>query len=191
MEAVEQQARVAREALRNALDELMELTQKPRTLAFSGQHNGLGAQAKWARIDTLDAHVLMTIARKKNSREASEPTTSSWDTVRKLGIDLDENVTRIPGVDAVVRNASGEVMSFLDTLATAVVVEGKTVRVPFHVGEGFDEMGILRTNALKLFNIKLAWIEEYDEHPSSSQRDAVKYAIVKERIFIPPHSSKS
>ncbi|VDP14373.1 unnamed protein product [Heligmosomoides polygyrus] len=43
----------------------MELAEKHRTLAFSGQHNELEEQAKWARIDTLDAHVLMAIARKK------------------------------------------------------------------------------------------------------------------------------
>lgn len=50
---------------------------------------------------------------------------------RKLGIDLDEYVTKIPRMGAVVRNASGEVMSFLDTASTAAVVEDKTGCVAF------------------------------------------------------------
>ncbi|VDP59689.1 unnamed protein product [Heligmosomoides polygyrus] len=47
----------------------MEMTQRHGTLAFSGQPSELEEQAKWARIDTLDAHVLMAIARKKLERE--------------------------------------------------------------------------------------------------------------------------
>ncbi|VDO46268.1 unnamed protein product, partial [Heligmosomoides polygyrus] len=49
--------------------QLKELAEKHRTLAFSGQHNEVEEQAKWARIDTLDAHVLMAIARKKLERD--------------------------------------------------------------------------------------------------------------------------
>ncbi|VDO97756.1 unnamed protein product [Heligmosomoides polygyrus] len=59
--------------IENLLDEfkkkLKELAEKHRTLAFSGQHNELEEQAKWVRIDTLDAHVLMAIARKKLERD--------------------------------------------------------------------------------------------------------------------------
>ncbi|VDO63928.1 unnamed protein product [Heligmosomoides polygyrus] len=127
----------------------MELTQ--RAQAFSGQHNELEdehdqpMQAKWARIDT---HTSSWPSQERSSRETRKATTSSWGTgcemsiipvnvlrrARKLVIDLNGCVTRIPGVDAVVRNASGKVMSFLNTVATAGEMEVQDLITPI-VGE--------------------------------------------------------
>ncbi|VDL82178.1 unnamed protein product, partial [Nippostrongylus brasiliensis] len=68
---------------------------------------------------------------------------------RADGLDLDIHVKRIPGVSAVVRNASGQVMKFLDTIRMPVTWRNRTEDVAFYVGEGLDEIVILGTNALE------------------------------------------
>ncbi|VDL69830.1 unnamed protein product [Nippostrongylus brasiliensis] len=104
---------------------------------------------------------------------------------RLEGVDLDQYVQRIPRVDAVIRNASGTVMHFLDTVRLQVKLHGKTVTVPFYIGDRLDEVVILGTNALELLGLKLLTVTETDNEPDTSW-----LARVKERTFIPAHSSR-
>ena len=62
---------------------------------------------------------------------------------------------RIPRVEAVIRNVSGEQMKFVDTIRMLVKFNGEQHRVAFHVGDGLGTLVILGTNALKLFGIEL------------------------------------
>ncbi|EYB83687.1 hypothetical protein Y032_0331g2727 [Ancylostoma ceylanicum] len=74
---------------------------------------------------------------------------------REYKVDLDKYVERIPTVDAVIRNASGEQMRFVDTIRMEVGLNGRKNLVAFHVGGGLDRMVILGTNALETFGIQL------------------------------------
>ncbi|VDP62983.1 unnamed protein product [Heligmosomoides polygyrus] len=106
---------------------------------------------------------------------------------RKKNIDLDTYVTKIPRVEAVVRNASGEIMTFLDTICVPVTMCGSTQLVPFHVGDCVDELVILGTNALELFGIRLGPVD--NEGMKKTEPEMVE-AVIKERTFIPAHSSR-
>ncbi|KAL6733081.1 hypothetical protein ANCDUO_00879 [Ancylostoma duodenale] len=64
---------------------------------------------------------------------------------RESKVDLDKYVKRIPTVDAVIRNASGDQMKFVDTIRMEVRLNGKQDLVAFHVGRGLDRLVILGT----------------------------------------------
>ncbi|VDP53924.1 unnamed protein product [Heligmosomoides polygyrus] len=125
---------------------------------------------------------------------------------REKKVDVDAHVKRIPGVNAIVRNASGEVMKFVDTIRMDVTLDGETRSVGFHVGDGLDNLVLLGTNALAAFGITLGKVRplettetveacnnivaiqssqtsESDEVSSGSQSGEVR---VQERVFIPP-----
>ncbi|VDL83554.1 unnamed protein product [Nippostrongylus brasiliensis] len=107
---------------------------------------------------------------------------------RERGTDLNTYVTKIPRINAVVRNASGEIMEFVDTVCVDVVLGGESQLVPFHVGNCVDELVILGTNALELFGITLA-PKKMEETADGGQMEKAQ-AVVKERVFIPAHSVK-
>ncbi|VDO25136.1 unnamed protein product, partial [Heligmosomoides polygyrus] len=103
--------------------------------------------------------------------------------VRQQGVDLDEYVETIPMAKAVVRNASGAAMNFLGAVRMHVTLNNETRPVSFYIGKGMGEVVILGTNALEQFHIRLV-----SEGNSNQQESG---AVVKERAFIPPHSSNT
>ncbi|VDL71793.1 unnamed protein product [Nippostrongylus brasiliensis] len=107
---------------------------------------------------------------------------------REQGTDLDTYVTKIPRINAVVRNASGEIMEFVDAICVDVVLGGERQLVPFHVGNCVDELVILGTNALELFGIALA-PKEMEETADSGKMEKTR-AVIKGSVFIPAHSVK-
>ncbi|WKX87933.1 hypothetical protein Q1695_007944 [Nippostrongylus brasiliensis] len=110
---------------------------------------------------------------------------------RADGLDLDIYVKRIPGVSAVVRNASGQVMKFLDTIRMPVTWHNRTEDVAFHVGEGLDEIVILGTNALEVFNMQLTAAENnYEVRKEIPEENPGNVVTIKERVFIPPGAAK-
>ncbi|EPB79468.1 zinc knuckle [Ancylostoma ceylanicum] len=118
---------------------------------------------------------------------------------REYKVDLDKYVERIPTVDAVIRNASGEQMKFVDTIRMEVGLNGRKNLVAFHVGGGLDRMVILGTNALETFGIQLT---DMTGQPSPLSHASVHrqeedletttkiQAIVSARTYIPPGSVK-
>ncbi|KAL6738323.1 hypothetical protein Aduo_011883 [Ancylostoma duodenale] len=113
---------------------------------------------------------------------------SVFRTARAEGIDLDDYVERVPKIDAVIRNASGTIMNFADTIRMDVTLRNRTKPVAFHVGEGFGDVVILGTNALETFGIRLS-MDMDGEVPEVDRPQ--KVAVVKERIFIPSGSTKT
>ncbi|KAL6738187.1 hypothetical protein Aduo_011760 [Ancylostoma duodenale] len=113
---------------------------------------------------------------------------SVFRTARAKGIDLDEYVERVPKIDAVIRNASGTIMNFADTIRMDVTRRNRTKPVAFHIGKGFGDVVILGTNALETFGIRLS-MDMDGEVPKVDRPQ--KVAVVKERIFIPSGSTKT
>ncbi|EPB69138.1 zinc knuckle [Ancylostoma ceylanicum] len=117
---------------------------------------------------------------------------SVFRTARNMRIDIDSHVKRIPQEDAVIRNASGQRMSFVDTIQMDVTLYGETKSVAFHVGEGLDDIVILGTNALEVFGIQLGKVEPMEsaeaERPVRDEEPEceVEEARVLRRIFLPP-----
>ncbi|VDP09785.1 unnamed protein product [Heligmosomoides polygyrus] len=70
-------------------------------------------------------------------------------------VDLDEYVTRLPHPKVKVRDASGNVMEFLDVVRVAITFRDQVEEVSAYVGRGLDEVVILGTNALELFGMRL------------------------------------
>ncbi|XGW13214.1 hypothetical protein V3C99_013667, partial [Haemonchus contortus] len=70
-------------------------------------------------------------------------------------VDLDEYIERIPGPNTKVRDASGNIMEFFDTIRIAIRLEDQVEVVSAFVGRSPDEVVILGTNALDLFNLRL------------------------------------
>ncbi|VDO90342.1 unnamed protein product [Heligmosomoides polygyrus] len=91
---------------------------------------------------------------------------------RREGIDLEIHVTKILRIDAVVRNASGEIMTFLDTICVPVTMHGNIQLVPFH--------------AIANLGLQSGDMEKKEEQFGSESVDAV----VEEGILIPAHSSR-
>ncbi|KHJ97017.1 zinc knuckle [Oesophagostomum dentatum] len=123
---------------------------------------------------------------------------------RERQVDIDAFVERIPGVETVVRNASGEQMKFVDTIRMPVKLNGEICQVAFHVGSGLGVLVILGTNALKLFGIELRGVDgqPIEEKPvlantkkreqtceTTRSTDTVS-AVVQERVFLPPKALK-
>ncbi|KAK6056056.1 retroviral aspartyl protease [Cooperia oncophora] len=105
-------------------------------------------------------------------------------------VDLDE-YTRIPGPKLTVRDASGNVMKFLDTVRVAVTLGEQLEFISAYVGKGPDEVIILGTNALEAFNLKLVRGTTAKREPltiSSEEpdKDDFNAAVrVKERTYVP------
>ncbi|VDO93526.1 unnamed protein product [Heligmosomoides polygyrus] len=74
---------------------------------------------------------------------------------REKKVDVDAHVKRIPGMNAIVRNASGDIMKFVDTIRVEVTLDGETRSVGFHVGDGLENLVLSGTNALAGFGITL------------------------------------
>ncbi|KAL6739495.1 hypothetical protein Aduo_012941 [Ancylostoma duodenale] len=105
---------------------------------------------------------------------------------REKKVDIDKYVKRIPRVEAIVRNASGERMSFTDTISMEVTMKRETKSVAFHVGEGLDII-ILGTNALEVFGLSLGKVQlaESEEGLLMQGESSSKEARVHERMFLP------
>ncbi|VDO94559.1 unnamed protein product [Heligmosomoides polygyrus] len=112
---------------------------------------------------------------------------------RNKGIDLDVYVTRIPGLRAVVRNASGDVMNFVDTIRMDATCNNVTKEVSFHVGGGLGRLVILGTNALDMFGARLTAPDDrflchsdadHTNKPRVEPPSSV--ATVSDRTFVPP-----
>ncbi|VDO37504.1 unnamed protein product, partial [Heligmosomoides polygyrus] len=78
-------------------------------------------------------------------------------------VEIDKFVERIPGVEAVIRNASGEPMHFLDTIKMDVSIDGETHPIAFHVAKGPDDFLVLGTNALSVFGIQLGKVKSHEQ----------------------------
>ncbi|VDP52858.1 unnamed protein product [Heligmosomoides polygyrus] len=78
-------------------------------------------------------------------------------------VDIDKFVKRIPGVEAVVCNASGEPMHFLDTIKMDVSIDGETHPIAFQVAKGPDDFLVLGTNALSIFGIQLGKVKPHEQ----------------------------
>ncbi|VDP17367.1 unnamed protein product [Heligmosomoides polygyrus] len=139
--------------------------------------------------------------------ETSIAPLSVFKLAKNKGVDIDKFVKRIPGVEAVVRNASGEPMHFLDTIKMDVSIDGETQSVAFHVAKGPDDFLVLGTNALSIFGIQLAKVKPHElldarqsdqdtihepvtdkerSDEDSAESEANKEARVQKRVFLPP-----
>nr|CDJ82535.1 Zinc finger domain containing protein [Haemonchus contortus] len=99
-------------------------------------------------------------------------------------VDLDEYIERIPGPNTKVRDASGN-MEFFDTIRIAIRLEDQVKAVSAFVGRSPDEVVILGTNALELFNLRpLKGSEAKSEH-MAAKRTASVAAEVKNRTYVP------
>ncbi|VDO96314.1 unnamed protein product [Heligmosomoides polygyrus] len=104
-------------------------------------------------------------------------------------VNLDDYVTRIPDPEVQVRDASGNVMKFLDVIRVPVTFRGRQENVAAYVGRGLDDIVILGTNALEAFDVRLQQgvVETGQDHdvcedPVGEEGDK---AIVTQRLFIP------
>ncbi|EPB72892.1 hypothetical protein ANCCEY_08028 [Ancylostoma ceylanicum] len=73
----------------------------------------------------------------------------------KLKINLDNFVERVQEPAVEVRDASGNEMEFLDTIRVEITLQGRRKSIAAYVGRGVDEVVILGTNALELFELRL------------------------------------
>ncbi|EYC30607.1 hypothetical protein Y032_0005g2746 [Ancylostoma ceylanicum] len=114
---------------------------------------------------------------------------SVFRSAREKKVDIDKYVERIPSN---VRNASGERMSFIDTIKMDVTMEGETKPVAFHVGEGLDDIVILGTNALEVFGLRLGKVHQAGSEERRFIQDESTSAVarVHERMFLPPGCMK-
>ncbi|VDL81861.1 unnamed protein product, partial [Nippostrongylus brasiliensis] len=104
-------------------------------------------------------------------------------------VDLDKFVTRISHPKVKVRDASGNVMSFLDVVQVPITFRGQTEEIPAYVGRGLDEVVILGTNALDRFGMCLQRVETPTPHKESAGVESTAgieaKAVVKHRVFLP------
>ncbi|RCN37072.1 zinc knuckle [Ancylostoma caninum] len=117
---------------------------------------------------------------------------------RDGNIDIDAYVERIPRIEAVVRNASGQRMQYLDTIRMEVGLDGARRRIAFQVGDGLDRLVILGTNALEQFGIHLVKKKEQaptiqkDELVVDAKHELVStQAVVAQRMYVPPGASRN
>ncbi|EYC35032.1 hypothetical protein Y032_1180g3735 [Ancylostoma ceylanicum] len=147
--------------------------------------NGLFGQKSITDVQMMDKEVKALL---DTGSEMSIIPLSVFQRARSEGINLDNYVERVPRVDAVIRNASGEVMNFADTVRMDVTMQGKTRPIAFHVGGGFGEVVILGTNALENFGLRLTM--EEDKNGMTEAEQPEREVRVKERTFIPPGATK-
>ncbi|VDO05613.1 unnamed protein product, partial [Haemonchus placei] len=110
------------------------------------------------------------------------------------GVNLDEYIERLPNPKVAVRDASGNRMKFFDTIRVAITLEHHLEFVPAYVGKGFDEVVILGTNALELFNLKLSKSAKREPHNSDqvvNSLQADRAARVKSRLFVPSKAART
>ncbi|KAK6034985.1 hypothetical protein COOONC_27512 [Cooperia oncophora] len=93
-------------------------------------------------------------------------------------VDLDEYIERIPGPKVTVRDASGNVMKFLDTVRVAVTLGEQLEFISAYVGKGPDEVIILRGTTAKRELLTIS-----SEEPDKDDFKAA--GRVKERTYIP------
>ncbi|RCN37073.1 reverse transcriptase [Ancylostoma caninum] len=112
---------------------------------------------------------------------------------RDCNVDIDAFVERIPGIEAVIRNASGQRMQFLDTIRMEVGLDGARRWIAFHVGDGLDKLVILGTNALEQFGIHLVReekqapvVQEDEQKADAIHEPASTQAVVAQRTYVPP-----
>ncbi|XGW19137.1 hypothetical protein V3C99_003171, partial [Haemonchus contortus] len=111
------------------------------------------------------------------------------------GINLDHHVERLPPPRVRIRDASENLMAFLDTIRVCVQFEEVEKFIPAFVGKGVGEMVILGTNALKRFDIKLVQglNGRSSQQPHSMEADGRKSEVraeIVQRTFIPPGATK-
>ena len=70
-------------------------------------------------------------------------------------MNVEAYVERVPHVQAVTGNASGDRMQSVDAVKMEVGLNGVNKRIGFHVGSGLDKNVILEINALDTFGIQL------------------------------------
>ncbi|EYC37539.1 hypothetical protein Y032_0781g2301 [Ancylostoma ceylanicum] len=101
-------------------------------------------------------------------------------------VDVDRYVKRIPRVEAIVRNASGERMSFVDTIKMEVTMKGETKPIAFHVGEGLDDIVILGTNALEAFGLELRKVKQarLEKQLNKDDEDTSMESRAQKRVFL-------
>ncbi|EYC05726.1 hypothetical protein Y032_0080g1333 [Ancylostoma ceylanicum] len=105
----------------------------------------------------------------------------------KLNVNLDNYIERIPGPSVKIRDASGNEMKFLDTIRVAITLQGRLEFIAAYVGRGVDEVVILGTNALEIFNLGLQRIDmpTRSTHEQRRTGEGKVLARVKHRVFIP------
>ncbi|VDO88105.1 unnamed protein product [Haemonchus placei] len=99
-------------------------------------------------------------------------------------MDLDKYTERIPGPNTKVRDASGNIMEFLDTIRIAITLEGQEKLVSAFVGRSPDEVVFLGTNALELFNLRLLKNPEVAREQMATKKTTRVAAEVKNRTYI-------
>ncbi|KAK5972311.1 hypothetical protein GCK32_020134 [Trichostrongylus colubriformis] len=107
----------------------------------------------------------------------------------KEGVNLDPYVERLPSPDATIRDASGNPMSFMDTIKVSIGLNGEEKSIPSYVGRCFDEMVILGTDALESFNLELVHAAKVESGRNPQEREGLK-AQVARRTFVPPGATK-
>ncbi|VDL78193.1 unnamed protein product [Nippostrongylus brasiliensis] len=88
-----------------------------------------------------------------------------------------------------VRDASGNVMEFLDAIRVTITLGCQSEVVSAYVGRALDDVVILGTNALQMFNMRLQRVEpaktvELDMCSGTNETRNNK-AVVKHRLFVP------
>ncbi|VDL79828.1 unnamed protein product [Nippostrongylus brasiliensis] len=104
-------------------------------------------------------------------------------------VDLDKFITRISHPEVKVRDASGNVMDFLDVVQVPITFRGHTEEISAYVGRGLDETVILGTNALDRFGMYLQQVgapstKEKNKDERKIESSEAK-AAVKHRLFLP------
>ncbi|KAK5972807.1 Zinc knuckle [Trichostrongylus colubriformis] len=107
----------------------------------------------------------------------------------KEGVNLDPYVERLPSPDATIRDASGNPMTFMDTIKVSIGLNGEEKSIPSYVGRCFDEMVILGTDALESFNLELVHAAKVESGRNPQEREGLK-AQVARRTFVPPGATK-
>ncbi|WKY06147.1 hypothetical protein Q1695_006390 [Nippostrongylus brasiliensis] len=112
--------------------------------------------------------------------------------VRDKGVDVDSYVQRIPPVKAVIRNASGDTMEFLDTIRMKVCLNGEEHPVSFHVSKAGDNLLILGTNALDTFGIALMDRKgKVLKGQCCDTEEPPTRAVIQERTYVPPQALRT
>ncbi|VDP48748.1 unnamed protein product [Heligmosomoides polygyrus] len=105
----------------------------------------------------------------------------------EAGEDLDKYIERLPYPDVRVRDASGNEITFLDTIRVAIKLGEDQQYIAVYVGKSSEEVVVLGTNALQAFNMRL----EKCVKETASQVNGLdvmrdeEQARVKRRVFIP------
>ncbi|VDP56931.1 unnamed protein product [Heligmosomoides polygyrus] len=136
------------------------------------------------RIMEMDIHALLD-----TGSETSIVPLEIFRRARERGVDIDHFVERIPGIDVVVRNASGQPMKFVDTIRMNVTLQNTCKPVCLHVSDDLQDMLILGTNALELFGLTLAKKVAFDEVPAMQElgcqdKDNEAYPVRRQGILI-------